>query len=428
MINLKEVEKDAQNNGEDIIAVNQYFVLSKDKLSLHLRGQYGADLTFDYNENSFLVNQIDNQYLELIWEENNTDAILEEPRGYNSTYKISKRFIFDFENETFYFSESDDRYVFYNSVNKIELFNFYLQRIDYFLGWISLSTKESKIITRRIITLNDDTNYEIYSYDGANGFIMNIIYNEGNVIKFIAVSDNINNTLIYSIDNVKKWYRLTREEGYYKLFYNFCIVETIESKILINLKTLKFSTISFHKIFPTTLDFNRSYYINKHMAKNLINMHWQYICVDNKIYDEKLNVIVEIKPRFNGEISLLDTIGRYVAVLEKHTNDHEIHIFLVYSIHGNFGSVDTRYICFYDKSKKSTALKVDIYSLLPTPYRNQKDDSLISFAPNTYKFIIDTQRIEEDEQDRRERDYGIEDHYSIWDALEGDPEAYWNID
>lgn len=422
MTTIEEIQKEAQKNDEKIIDVNPFFVLSQCKKLIYVRSINGNYLTFENNQTAY-KNRI-NSKIFTIKLDCKKDNLQEELHF--SFRNIERYLIFDCENKIIFFYETDNRCIWFNSLQKIIQYDFNLQIIDSYLGRVSISNKEFKISTSKIISLNKDTNYEIYSGDEYD-HILNILYNEGKSVNIFS-SINGSKKIVHLIDNIKTFFRLTKEEGYYKLLFDYYIIETDKSSILINLKTLKHITISNQVILPTTFNFNSKYYLNKHAAKSLINLYTQYVCVDNKIYDENLNIVLEIKPLYKEKITLLDTKSNYIAVSKEYGEYHNIHIFLVYSNNHNktLESIEAKYICCYSNSDNRITLKVNDF-IKKISYYQRSYNNLISFDPYTNKFIVNTQKIEKDEK-RRKENYEVYEHYSIWDAVDGDPEALANLD
>ncbi len=421
MKTIKEISSGIQNNGESIIVVNPDFVLSKYEKNLHIRSLNGNHLVYETNS-YFRIDHVSERFLKIEW---STKSTTKRYLDTSIDQNIQNILYFDFKNRFILYCKSDDRSVFiFNRIKTVIQYDFKLEKLDSYLGWVALSDDKSDIKRNYVISLNDDTNYEIFSNDQKD-YITNILYNEGNTLHVISIKNGyLTKKTIYSIENIKKWYRLSRIEGFYTLLFDFYVIETYETTVLFNLKTLKSVELSFQVILPTSFEFCTDYYLNKHLSKSLINLYTQYVCVDNKIYDENLNVVLEYKPRPKSKITLLDTYGNYIAYMF----NNEIRIVLASPTFDGFESKEAKYVCCENIFENEIAIKV-IDFIRTTKFNHIiSSNDLIMFNPKTHKFIIDVKQIEEEDRYRRKHAISTPEHYSIWDALDGDAEAYWNID
>lgn len=424
MADINEIKEEVKRRGEDIIRSYPYFIVSKEQRKLYIRSVSGNCLRFDGDDvSSFREEDINQRYLIISWNERNHSGYrdcLHLPNPY-----LKKRLIIDKKNYTLIFSEEDSKDVDLFRINKIIEYDLYLLRKDYYLGWIKTSdTVYNSLSRKKMISLDEDTYYEICrnEYDH---YITNIIYNNGNSVSVVTRVDHTIK-IVRTFENVINWSRLSRIEGECELFFDYFIVKTLDSSILINLKTLKFLEISYQRILPTTFEFHSKYYLQK-PAQKLVNMFKQYVCVDNIIYDQNLNAVLDLKADNRQDITLLDTIGNYIAILNNWGVNNEILILFVDSINGEFKCIDTRYTCYYDKFIDGIALKYKYDDRIRIPFHGFSDGYLISFNPKYLMFFVNTDQLNKDFKNRK-TNYVIKEHYSIWDALDGDPEAYWNID
>ena len=137
-------------------------------------------------------------------------------------------------------------------------------------------------------------------------------------------------------------------------------------------------------------------------------IHNTFICVDEKIYDDNLKLIEYhdfVDSIAMEDSKVLDTCGPYVA-FEK----NGIYIFTI----GHY-PYQINKVCYCYKEKNNL------------PRLSFSKDDVLHFDLRNKKFMINL----EDWKNLQRQESCYDDfleNYSIMEALDGDPEAYWNID
>lgn len=216
--------------------------------------------------------------------------------------------------------------------------------------------------------------------------------------------------------DVKEWHQLYEVIGDVTFYYTFFVLYIKDYSVVINLKTLKFNLFTCQIIRPTDLLFHEDFYLKK---KCRINCDYQeHIWIDNILYDIYLNQRLSLANLGLFEGKLLDTNDHYIAV-----NDRiGIHFYRIrLDRDGAYKAEKTPFI--YSNCYPSDNPMLTI------------DDSPASCAPfsiNEKRFWIDVECIKEVHARIKSREAHDDDPWSdydlINDGLDGDADAYWNID
>lgn len=400
---MNEMKYNAQLNGEEIIEINDYFILSKNDNRIYLRASNEHELVFPYDNLISTKRPPGMRYVVLKCEYNNYVFFL----------------IVDYEKKTIRYSEKEINTTFDNIYKNI-VYDFNLQKVNSFLGELVGNSIEAEYMFYRLFDINDQTTYSFLTFERNN---FSIIFYNGNTLKVLSKASAFYRTDI-SISNVKKWQRLSREFGNCTSYYNFFIAETDSSFILFNIKTKKSLSISFQYIVPTTFTFNkRDYELYNKKIKNITER--QYVLVDNRVYDEHLDNIAQLTDEYDKPTLVLDTLGHFVATLG---NDNKIHLLFAQPDNNKSFFRELNYYCHVRRdSEKKIELIADTSEInnLVSVFNYLR---FISFDPIEKGFIVNEQLIKEEKAHQPLSDDEIIDNYNMLDALDGVSDAYWNID
>jgi hypothetical protein len=151
------------------------------------------------------------------------------------------------------------------------------------------------------------------------------------------------------------------------------------------------------------------------MERFVIKQKEEYLCIDNGIYDEELNKVATLATKWDANPSVLDTYDCFVAVSDSCKN---IHIFK-WAPWNKSNIEECKYICRVDAERKVVGLIID---------DDFNSNGYAPFDPIKQKFAIDVDEIKKHRHPKAPLEYNDNEEYSIMDALDGDPDAYWNID
>lgn len=214
-----------------------------------------------------------------------------------------------------------------------------------------------------------------------------------------------------------KWQRVIRKVGNYTYFYFFFTLKEDGMTFILNTRTLKCSSIqgTNHKIIPLVLDLSRDTFTHK--GKEIYKTYKEYICIDNWVIDSNFNQTF-IETKYNSHLTVLDSLDYYVAA----EDSQGIHLFKIDYSGRSLIIKESQY--FY---KRLNDNKVGLFI----------DDNLANlstvdyFNPLDKKFFVDVSKIKKKNkwaEERRLQELDPAEHYGLMDALDGEVDAYWNID
>lgn len=217
--------------------------------------------------------------------------------------------------------------------------------------------------------------------------------------------------------NDKNWYRVTRKIGNCTFNYSFFILEKDDTTHILNVSTRKITSIKGikHNIIPVMLNVWENFFYGKEKEEYVT--HQEYICIDNMILSADFEQTF-IKTQYESNPQVLDTLGYYIAAYDF----QGIHI-LKWSWKYGHDIVLTEtpyYFKYFDNDASYKLYLGEAIALSVVQY----------FNPVNKKFEANVdyiQRAHEAYLKEKKNEYTI-DHYSIYDALDGDLEAIWNID
>jgi hypothetical protein len=218
------------------------------------------------------------------------------------------------------------------------------------------------------------------------------------------------NPLVF--DCVDELYRVTRAEGHTIYMYSFFVLKTKNYSIVFNIRTLKYIEVSYENIIPTNFTFRKKDYTTI-FETTIIRHSPEYLCVDNSIFDENLTELAKISTRWDAKPILLDICDCFIAVTDFRG---VINIFKWTP----YNKTKVEECLYYFKSSENTN---DVSLVVEDEFSN----NIMSFDPIKKRFVVKAECIDK-KLDIKTIDYDESNDYSIMDALDGDPEAYGNID
>lgn len=219
------------------------------------------------------------------------------------------------------------------------------------------------------------------------------------------------------LDNIlkaKEWYRLSRTVGNCIFYYFFFILEKDDTTYILNTRTHKITSIKGinHNIIPVMLSVPDNLFYGKLRSKEVTFQ--EYICIDNMLLSADFKQTF-IRTEYESKPRVLDTLGYYIAV----SDFQGIHILKINWKYGH--DIILKEIPYYFKYiEKGNSYRLVI----------PNDLTIKFFNPIEETFEADINRIKQMHKEyleRKKKEY-IPDNYNLYDALDGDIEAYWNID
>ncbi len=390
-----------------VLETNNFWTLSKDNNVLSFdscsnstslafqtrRGLYNKKEHFDFIEYSWLERKTKDY---LIYE--NGDALK----------FIDKKLVIN--RKTFYFLYAErDTTVYNNASNiyKITEYDYNLNPRGHCLGILNNST----YLFKKICDLNNAPYYYIYYWNN----ISRIICQEGTDVRIVTLDHNglIKQNLV--INDVENLYRLTRKDGNVTYLFSFFVLKTKNRQIVLNIKSLLYIDIQSKNLMPYSFSVKKKDYLAK-IERFVVKQEQEFLCIDNTIYDENLKKVLSITTDLDSNPVLLDSFDCYFAVSDYQNN---IHI-LKWNPVRETRLDELHYTCrFNDSNQKSVSLIIE---------DEQNTYVCASFDPVKKKFVINIDQIRSIYGRKESADYYMHDDFGIMDALDGDPEAYWNID
>ena len=245
-----------------------------------------------------------------------------------------------------------------------------------------------------------------------------VIWEEGDIVKIWGHDSNGNYKKL-QFSRVKEWSRLHQKIGSTELLYSFFCLHIQDYSVILNIKTLNFIISLAKDIHATDLSAHKDLY-RQSSNHSIIWRYNEHVWADNKLYDENLNEVAVLTQISMNEDKILDFHSRLVAI----ENFWGICIYeLVPKREEGVDCYDikeVRYRCSKDVSSESVRLRLDSTSL-----------DYAYFDALKKKFIIDTDRIEEE---HRRRMKSSDDYYNPWDdydlindGLDGEAGAYCGL-
>lgn len=292
------------------------------------------------------------------------------------------------------------------SVYKIKEYDSNLTLINNCLGYFC----EDKYQYKKICNLDSNTYYHTCYTD----YSLRIISLEGTDLRVISLNNKGDEEEKIFLNKVDSLYRITKHEGNVTYLFSFFVLETEGRRIIINLKSMKCIEKSFKTLFPTSFSLRSNDYSGA-MERFVIKQKEEYLCIDNGIYDEELNKVATLATKWDANPSVLDTYDCFVAVSDSCKN---IHIFK-WAPWNKSNIEECKYICRVDAEIKVVGLIID---------DDFNSNGYAPFDPIKQKFAIDVDEIKKHRHPKAPLEYNDNEEYCIMDALDGDPDAYWNID
>lgn len=261
---------------------------------------------------------------------------------------------------------------------------------------------------------NELKNISLLYQDASKGSLYLYTYNEDT-----QVSKTV------SWNNIKSWNRLTFSYNNEVYESPFILVIKDNVKFVINLYTLKIKNITgTNYCFPIIKTFNYNDVFAKYsvLDDSIIQNDDVFILLDNSIYDE--NFVYVTSTFTYGFSTVVDVFYNFIAVLDAN-EDLQLNVFNFEKKH--IREVFSNYIAGTDI--KHTKLTFD-------PCPEYLDGVYFDLVDKKFKVDINvvkekqieiSNKIRKTLINKKHYDYDYND-CSLLDALDGDPDAYWNID
>ena len=385
---------------------NEDLLISNDKLKVTPKEHYflcesnfGKSLKLGYfSDKTYMFEKKENNCKEYEWEEKGSSYIMSNS-ALGSKYKRYK-FLYNMNNSEIYFFEEMPTSVFggFGSVFKKTIYDSSLSVIGVYI----LNTP-----------ININFKYEVF----VTKTYKTVLHQKTESILVVTTYDlNNGKVLSHTIPSVKDWYIFSKDCNHNKVFYPYLILKHIEGDITIwSLVSSKSIKGNFKNIAPISFNFDKKHFSSKNAI--FFDSYCTAICVDDNIYNDDFSILA-YKKQGNIETwkifdamklgTLLDTCGEFVAY-----ERGGIYIIKVNHVDRQFYPISYIYGQKDDTPFLNLVEKAPFYESL-----------YIHFNLQTMKFEIDKDfmRIE------TSRKPEFVDHYGIMDALDGNSEAYWNID
>lgn len=401
---------------KEILEDNNYWTLYRtiseenEKLILLSKDDSGEPFTMSFHiGRSVLDKKQTSEYAEYSWDNQKGDSFLYYENGLAIKFQ-NNRLIVNHKDCSILLAENGNGlYEFSPSVYKIKSYNNCLKITDFCLG---VFNKDSMAF-KRLCSLNNDSYYHICYFDNQ----LRVICQNGSKVKIFSFNrDGVEEHKVILLYNVDEVYRLTQKVGNVTYLYSFFILKSGDTHIILNLKTLKYIEKNFKTILPTSFSVKVKDYIVT-QDRFIVKQDPEYLCVDKNIYDEEMRIVSTLESKWDENPVLLDVYDRYIAISDFH---NRLHIFTwnVWNLPNKEKIEDSLYLCRINKNNKIDIIVADEYH----------SNSLAPFDPIRKKFVADIETISMIYDKKKSTDYDDYNEYSIMDALDGEPDAYWNID
>lgn len=394
---------------KEILEHNNYWTLSKENgiISVTPNGIGNTSNSISISVgNCYIEKKQSVEYREYAWTDRKKSNCISYEDGHAIRFEY-KKIVINLNDYSVLYAEKDSTVLESEpSVYKIRKYNHQLQLINYCLGYFS----DDKWRYKKICDLNNETYYHTYYTD----YSLRIISLEGSDLRVISLNKEGTEEENIFLNQVDKLYRLTRKEGCVTYLFSFFVLETEGKRIIINLKSLKCIERSFKTLIPTSFSFRGSDY-SGNKERFVIKQKEEFLCIDNSIYNEDLDKVATLTTKWDTNPVVLDTYDRFVAVSD---SQNIIHIFK-WAPWNNANVEECNYNCWSEAEQKVVGLIVN---------DEFQSNRLAPFNPIMKKFSIDIDGIKKHHHQKKSVENDDYEEYSIMDALDGDPDAYWNID
>lgn len=394
---------------KEVLEQNKYWMLTKEDNRLSFATTVGTVIPVSISihvDKGCLDKNQHHQYIEYSWNERKKEGLLFYENGKAVKFQ-NKKIIIDSDNYSILYAEKETS-VYDNTPNvyKIIKYDNYLSVIENDLVVFDKDTYNYQ----KICSLNSTTYYHTCNWN--NNF--RVICQNGSDVKIISLNSKgiIEQNLV--INDVEELYRLTRNDGNVTYLFSFFVLKTKGTHIILNLKNLLCIEKDFMYVTPTSFSVKEKDFLVKN-ERFVIKQGQEYLCIDNTIYDEELNKVTSIRTKWDANPTILDIYDCFIAVSDFRNNIH-----ILKWIPSNEAKIEeSYYVCKIDKAGKDIGLIV---------VDEWKNNNCAPFYPIKKKFVVDIDSIRYAHERKVSVDYDEHDDYSIMDTLDGEPDAYWNID
>lgn len=386
-------------HNEDLLISNHNLKITKKEHYFLCESSSGKSLKFgNFSDKTYIFEKKENNCKEYEWEEKTSFYIMSDS-ALGRKYKKYK-LLYNPNNSKIYFFEEmlTSDFGGFGSVFKETIYDSSL----FMIGVNILNTP-----------INTNFKYDVF----VTKTYKTVLHQKTESILVITIYDlNNGKFLSYTIPSVKDWYILSKNCNHNKVFYPYLILKHTEGYITIwSLESSKSIKGSFKNIAPISFAFNKQHFSSKNAI--FFDSYCTAICIDDNIYNDDFSIMAykRLGNIENWKIfdvmkfgTLLDTCGQFVAY-----ERGGIYILKVNHVDRLFYPIS----CIYEKKDDIPFLNL----IEEVPFY---DSMHIHFNIQTKRFVIDKDFIRKGTS----RNSEFVDHCSLMDALDGDPEAYWNID
>ena len=219
--------------------------------------------------------------------------------------------------------------------------------------------------------------------------------------------------LKYNIENIEKWEILQSCINNSKIIYPYLLITHKDgSKTLWSLAFNASLKGRFSTVIPLSDRFEKDFYV-KDRDNVFFDTYFTSIYIDGKFYDDNLNeydfndglLAHQIKHGtildVCGNNIVFDRNGIYIVKIDRHNK------------------TVTKLDYIFTEKDKTPILRFYIDAGMI------KDGRLVYYDTSIHKFVVDIEFIK---SKNKNRPFDFHESYSLMDALDEDPEAYWNID
>ena len=202
----------------------------------------------------------------------------------------------------------------------------------------------------------------------------------------------------------KEWYRLSHTVNTTIYNYPFCIIDFGDYSALFCMNTFVIKPIVYESIVPTDFRTHSFDYLNS-ADRTIPVVSRQHVWVDNCLYNSNLEECVEISDSYD----ILNVYGEYVVVKRRADN-------FLFFLQIDWQTYKVTELSYYCKLLEGHRIALCFNDW----------GTIENYDPIANRFLVDMDALEEERKRAQSRHFY--DSYTVADAFDDDPEAYWNID
>jgi hypothetical protein len=236
----------------------------------------------------------------------------------------------------------------YGLIYKFTKYNQSLISSDTFVGTYSKS-QPKKICSNKDFHVYCDDSLRVYK----------IAYRIKDQINVCEVNTNDDSSkIVATFEGVDEWERLYETVGKCKILSSFFILTIKNKKVIFNIHSLKSMEIDYKKAIPSAFSFNSENRYTKEFVFVRIKSH--FLCVDDKIYDENLNIFLCYCDLIREDATIIDTAAHMIAIQAKNGKLYFVEVDNEHVQTPRYRTIS--YTCSYNSNNEPIA-SCDFYSL-----------------------------------------------------------------